>query len=55
MLIKAKPPSDEVARDAVEARARQCELHSRQREELRPTGMKEAGEDVVQGRREKCA
>jgi hypothetical protein len=31
------------------------ELHCRRREELRPTDMKEADEDVVQERRENCA
>jgi hypothetical protein len=46
--------SDEVAPDA-EARARRRELHCRRREELRPMGMKQAGEDVMKGRRENCA
>jgi hypothetical protein len=52
---KAKPLSDEVAPDAAEARPRRRELHCQWREELRPTGMKEAGEDVMRRRRENCA
>jgi hypothetical protein len=44
---QGQAPSDEVALDAVEARARWCEMHYRRWEELGPTCMKEAGEDIV--------